>query len=334
MKIKLTFFAIIAGLLLIPLHTAMACPWGSPTSDDTYKPPYPGDTYSDIKYSTKLLGYGNSSDEEKKVYTFRLIGPFDPNLKSETGVALYFHKGGWQMDTEFTKATTATSVVDFGCNIITESGQKQISCLFTITDKPDEIRNYTVQVKVRRGGSHCRKYTWWSTRIGLLACKIITPNGACADAVKEACPSSYSNEWKTICEGEEETPAFHGFSIKPGVMAIPFSPEDIEENSDIDGDGVPDDEDNCVTVVNTDQADVDNDGFGDACDSVDDSVTTTDEDIVSGEEVVVTGESSQLEGATRILSHCSLMPGAPVNLSMLPMLGFAMVAIAAIRRRK
>ena len=35
---------------------------------------------------------------------------------------------------------------------------------------------------------------------------------------------------------------------------------------DVDLDGINDDTDNCVTVFNTDQADTDNDGYGDACD--------------------------------------------------------------------
>ena len=37
--------------------------------------------------------------------------------------------------------------------------------------------------------------------------------------------------------------------------------------SDRDGDGVPDDEDNCPRARNTDQADYDADGVGDLCDS-------------------------------------------------------------------
>ena len=41
--------------------------------------------------------------------------------------------------------------------------------------------------------------------------------------------------------------------------------------ADSDGDGVPDDSDNCVSVANFDQLDTDGDGTGDACDSDDDN---------------------------------------------------------------
>ncbi len=45
------------------------------------------------------------------------------------------------------------------------------------------------------------------------------------------------------------------------------SPPEPGEPSDADGDGVPDDEDNCPDAANPDQADTDGDGIGDACDN-------------------------------------------------------------------
>jgi hypothetical protein len=41
----------------------------------------------------------------------------------------------------------------------------------------------------------------------------------------------------------------------------------VSDNGDQDGDGVPDGSDNCPAVANPDQADLDHDGLGDACDS-------------------------------------------------------------------
>lgn len=50
-----------------------------------------------------------------------------------------------------------------------------------------------------------------------------------------------------------------------GDICPEASPGDCED-PDADGDGIPDDSDNCPEVENTDQADIDNDGVGDACD--------------------------------------------------------------------
>lgn len=47
--------------------------------------------------------------------------------------------------------------------------------------------------------------------------------------------------------------------------------EEIIQVSDIDEDGIPDEIDNCVTVFNPDQANIDNDEFGDACDDFNDN---------------------------------------------------------------
>jgi Thrombospondin type 3 repeat len=49
-----------------------------------------------------------------------------------------------------------------------------------------------------------------------------------------------------------------------GLLMI-ISPGLAQPLPDVDGDGVPDAEDNCLIVSNADQADADRDGFGDAC---------------------------------------------------------------------
>ncbi len=74
---------------------------------------------------------------------------------------------------------------------------------------------------------------------------------------------------------------FGDFSVlgqNPG-MAFYFPPI-----SDLDNDGIIDDIDNCPTVANPDQLDINNDGFGDAC--VDPNVVVPD-DLDIGENVII-----------------------------------------------
>ena len=52
------------------------------------------------------------------------------------------------------------------------------------------------------------------------------------------------------------------------VSVVTFDVLVVSGDSDGDGDGVPDDADNCPDDANADQADIDDDGAGDACDPV------------------------------------------------------------------
>jgi hypothetical protein len=73
--------------------------------------------------------------------------------------------------------------------------------------------------------------------------------------------------------------AIPSFADKPDKPDKPGKPPDVEvgDVGDIDGDEVEDDEDNCLAVSNADQADTDEDGFGDACD------LTPDDDADNGD---------------------------------------------------
>ncbi len=66
--------------------------------------------------------------------------------------------------------------------------------------------------------------------------------------------------------------ALAGLSAPPGVSPVHGAPALI----DSDGDGIPNDIDNCPTVFNPDQADTDQDGRGNACDDDDDNDTVPD----------------------------------------------------------
>lgn len=66
-----------------------------------------------------------------------------------------------------------------------------------------------------------------------------------------------------------------GYILADGTLhTTVFSLDPAFDPLDTDGDGIPNDEDNCPDVANPDQTDTDGDGIGDACETGDDNVET------------------------------------------------------------
>ena len=78
--------------------------------------------------------------------------------------------------------------------------------------------------------------------------------------------------WRAFFSGDANNDPVSGLCNAANESTVVSSAPD----SDADSDAVPDLEDNCPEIANTDQADVDGDGAGDACDTDDDADSVLD----------------------------------------------------------
>jgi hypothetical protein len=115
-----------------------------------------------------------------------------------------------------------------------------------------------------------------------------------ADCAADAgfCSAGTCARGQGTCVTTADCPA--GTTCDTSAPIVPASP-------DADGDGVPDQLDDCPTVANPDQADTDQDGAGDACDTA-----TCGNGVVEGYEVCDGAANAQCAGACLPSCKCSL----------------------------
>jgi hypothetical protein len=88
-------------------------------------------------------------------------------------------------------------------------------------------------------------------------CSAEYDEGTIVDLMADAASGSAFDGWSGACSGDS------------GCSVTMNSAKSVTATFvlDADGDGIPDNEDNCPTIPNPDQADAEGDGIGDACDS-------------------------------------------------------------------
>ena len=104
-------------------------------------------------------------------------------------------------------------------------------------------------------------------------------------------------------------------SVFVGVLAI-VAPCLAQASPDLDLDATSDATDNCLVVFNPEQADVDEDGFGDACDLT--LSSTEDPDAVDNGSLAVNPKNLNLKSQGRVVTTFLELPAgvAPVDIDL------------------
>ncbi len=90
---------------------------------------------------------------------------------------------------------------------------------------------------------------------------------SCVVSNDDACGLQTIVDWNSE-EGSSYFILVHGFSESSGEFTLLLSVMGLPLPGDEDGDGIPDEGDNCPGLQNPGQADADGDGIGDACDNL------------------------------------------------------------------
>jgi hypothetical protein len=141
---------------------------------------------------------------------------------------------------------------------------------------------------------------------GTVACAVNTdcgPTGTCSagacQCATDADCAAEAGFCKSVCMKGQGT-CVTDADCPPAVLCSTSTPI-VPASPDVDGDGIPDQLDNCPTVPNPDQADTDGDGIGDACDAA-----TCGNQIREGYEVCDGSDASQCSGACQPSCTCAV----------------------------
>jgi hypothetical protein len=217
---------------------------------DQWTPGNPYEWVVDIKYPTdpQLNDYGGSN----LYLVTATAGAGGSASCSVTSVA----SGGNSTCTatasagyQFNSWTGACAGQGAACSLTNITSNKTSAASFSLV--PVVVVTYSVSVTAGTGGS--------------ASCSATTvASGGSSTCTANADDEYQFDSWTGACDGQGATCSLTNITSDQ-TSAARFEPLDG------DGDGIPDDTDNCPLISNADQLDTDGDGLGDACDDDRDS---------------------------------------------------------------